>query len=365
MFPEINNINDVIPYIKDKKEFKVKNHGKYQSIDYVYATKDSFDSPLAQECRGIKFDSDNQVLARPFHKFFNRGERDDERKDFSKPRLLEKYDGCLVHTALLEGQARLMTIGGITDYSLKAEEWFNPFFMNKEELKHFTFIFEFLGYHCGVIRYDKPALILLAVRNNISGYYLDIEKYKDIATKYNVSFPREYFTSDLAHVKDWVDKEGIVLVWPDGYRMKVKSDDYVLKHRTKDSLTEEKNVLELVIRGEIDDLASLVSQREFSALKNYQDKVERNLDEIESHIKGLYDKVKDWPRKDIAIELKQRLSNSLFAVFWATYEGKPVRESIKTLILQKLSKKKRIEQVRPLIGAVWEEELNKETEKYL
>lgn len=237
--------------------------------------------------------------------------------------------------------------------------------MKNEELTQYTFIFEFLGYHTGVIRYDKPALILLAIRENISGIYLDIEGYKDIATKYNVSFPREYSTLSLTQVKDWLDREGVVLVWPDGYRMKVKSDDYVLKHRTKDSLTEEKNVLELVIRGEIDDLASLVSQREFNALKNYQDKVKRNINEIESYIQKLYDKVKDWSRKDIAVDLKQRLSNPLFTVFWAVYKGKPVRESIETLILQNLSKKKRVEQIRPLIGAVWEEELNKETEKYL
>jgi RNA ligase len=365
MFPKINNLNDVLPYIKDKEEFKVKDHGIFKSIDYIYASIDTFDSPQAQECKGIKFDANNQILARPFHKFFNRGERNDERKDFSNIRVFEKYDGCLVHTTLLQEKPRLMTIGGITDYSLKAEKWFNPFFMTKDELKKFTFIFEFLGYHAGVIRYDKPALVLLAVRENISGYYLDIEEYKGITTKHNVSFPREYSLLNLTHVKDWVGKEGVVLVWHDGYRMKVKSDDYVLKHRTKESLTEEKNVLEVVIRGEIDDLASLVSQREFTALRNYQDKVEKNIDKVESYIKDIYYEVKDRSRKDIAIDLKQRLSSPLFAVFWAVYKGKPVRESLETLILQNLSSKKHVEKIRPLIGAVWEAELEKETETYL
>lgn len=40
-------------------------------INYLYTLDNTFDSAVARECRGLKFDPDGKLIARPFHKFFN------------------------------------------------------------------------------------------------------------------------------------------------------------------------------------------------------------------------------------------------------------------------------------------------------
>ena len=45
------------------------------AIDYAYALPASFDDPIRRECRGLKFGRDGALIAGPFGKFFNIGER--------------------------------------------------------------------------------------------------------------------------------------------------------------------------------------------------------------------------------------------------------------------------------------------------
>ena len=67
----------MLPHIQGRSDFVVAVRDGYTVIDYVYALPDSFDNPYRLECGGIKFAPDGSVLARPFHKFFNIGEKPD------------------------------------------------------------------------------------------------------------------------------------------------------------------------------------------------------------------------------------------------------------------------------------------------
>ena len=71
----INHIDDVWPFVEHKDEIILIDKGSYTVLDYVYQDENTFDVPQAMECRGIKFNADGTVLARPFAKFFNYGER--------------------------------------------------------------------------------------------------------------------------------------------------------------------------------------------------------------------------------------------------------------------------------------------------
>lgn len=56
-FPEIRTIDDVLPAIAHKPEFCVhKDSNGFTSIFYNITGTDTFDSPVAKECRGIVFD---------------------------------------------------------------------------------------------------------------------------------------------------------------------------------------------------------------------------------------------------------------------------------------------------------------------
>ena len=107
----IEHIDQVLPHIKDKPEFVVIDKGDYKVIDYVYVDKDSFDHPVAIECRGIKFSSDGSILSRPFAKFFNVGEKQQLNEiDLNlSHHLLHKLDGSMIHPAVINDQLVFMT----------------------------------------------------------------------------------------------------------------------------------------------------------------------------------------------------------------------------------------------------------------
>ena len=89
-FPTFNHIDDVIPHIEGWDEFKVMDKGWYTVINYVVAFEETFsydshdgsdsylNTNIRRECRGLIFDNETgNLISRPYHKFFNAGERDE------------------------------------------------------------------------------------------------------------------------------------------------------------------------------------------------------------------------------------------------------------------------------------------------
>src|SRR4051812_25344280 len=112
-FPTIRHIEDVLPHIEGRSEFAVKRRDGYTAIDYNFAGADTFNEPIRRECRGIKFDADGRIIGRPYHKFFNLGEKPETQShviDWSAGHvILEKLDGSMVHPALVGGEILWMT----------------------------------------------------------------------------------------------------------------------------------------------------------------------------------------------------------------------------------------------------------------
>lgn len=54
-------------------------------------------------------------------------------------------------------------------------------------------------------------------------------------------------------VRELKDAEGFVIAWDNGYRVKIKAEEYVRFHKTKDNLTLEKNVIDLIVNEKLDD----------------------------------------------------------------------------------------------------------------
>jgi RNA ligase len=128
--PRIEHINDVLPHIEGRQDFVVAHKDGYTAIDYVYSTADTFDNPMRIECRGLKFNADGRILARPLHKFFNVNERPETQAgllDFGKPHVvMDKLDGSMIHPAIVHGEVVFMTRMGRTDVALRAERHLTP-----------------------------------------------------------------------------------------------------------------------------------------------------------------------------------------------------------------------------------------------
>jgi RNA ligase len=191
-FPEIHHIDDVLPHIKNREEFVVAEREFGFVINYMVSMPDTFDmsgpddlaGAIRRECRGIKFYPDGNLAARVFHKWFNIGEREETQShliDLSMSHFIEeKRDGSMLHPMMVNGHIRWMTKMGITEVSEKAEQFINKYkkyndFAKWCVEKQYTPIFEYTSPNNRiVISYDQDELILLAVRENISGNYIKI-----------------------------------------------------------------------------------------------------------------------------------------------------------------------------------------------
>ena len=358
MFPIITNIKDVLPFIQDKPEFKVVRKDNYTAINYRFQSDNSFDSPQALECRGIKFYPDGTIASRPFQKFFNRGERMDERRDIEQCKVFEKLDGTLIHGISLNNECRLMSKAGITDYSIAAEKLLTPklsYFLSLMERNNLTPLFEFVGFEQIVINYSTPKLVLLAVRHKVIGEYLSQDLIESYAKTYSLSLPRYYNTSDINLVKDWVGSEGVVLFWEDGEMLKIKSDDYILKAKVKENIDQENKLLELIINDNLDDIIMILDKEEHSRILKYKNRFLKNVKTQSNFLEFLLEDLKSLSRKEIAIYITTNLTPSLQKCFWMLYNKKfsNAEDAILKLITKNLSNQKSVEKVRSLIGTTW------------
>jgi RNA ligase len=315
-FPTIHSLSDVLPAIEGCPEFiVVRKETGITVVNYVMVGKDTFPpvtvpdglyeasepkmvghwSEIRRECRGMKFDTDSGLLiARPLHKFFNLGEREDTSViDVSKPHvILEKLDGSMITPFPVKGGGiRWGTKMGITTVSMQAEDFVatRPQYTTLAEACFHTGktpIFEWCSNQQRIV-IDQPEdrLVLLHVRHTNSGEYLTREDVDDIGFTFGIPVVKAFTCDGIIHtlgqlvdiIKAQEGTEGVVICFDDGHMVKVKSDWYVSLHRVKASIEKERDVARLIVTDKTDDLVPLLSEEDKTRLAKYTDAVSRNI----------------------------------------------------------------------------------------
>lgn len=197
-----------------------------------YTSKVQYDKLWTDEikqCRGLIFKSDGTIIARPFPKFFNLEEHQPEEIPNEPFEVYEKLDGSLGILYFHKGHPKIATRGSFeSEQAIKANQ-----LLQKYEIiwnPNLTYLFEII-YPANrvVINYGKEEeLVLLAVFDIYSGNEKDIT-YIDFPYKV-----KKYDgIKDLSTIKDLQEdnKEGFVIKFTSGMRVKVKFDEYVRLHR--------------------------------------------------------------------------------------------------------------------------------------
>lgn len=202
-FPEIRTIDDVLPHIKDAEEFIVAEKDYGTIINYAVATEDTFPpvkvaggdakmraarslrNAIRRECRGIIFYPDGRIMSRPLHKWFNVGEREEtlpRNINWSQSHtIFEKLDGSMIRPVVVDGYIRWGTKMGVTEVSMNAEQYVSEHpryseFASWAVDNNLTPVFEWCSRKNRIVLdYPQDQLILLAVRHNISGEYLNVK----------------------------------------------------------------------------------------------------------------------------------------------------------------------------------------------
>jgi RNA ligase len=363
--PVIKTIADVLPHIEGDNGIYVTRFDDYDVIDYGYVAEDTFDRPMRLECRGLKFGKDGKLLARPFHKFFNIGERQrPEEIDWSQPHVvLDKLDGSMVHSCLLGGELTFMTRMGATAQAQLAASHMdeNVLRLSRQMIASgMTAMFEFTSPDNRiVIAYDKPAISLLAIREIESGRYLTHSELSAMAARFGV--PLVGVVAAAGSMKEFVNQareleeiEGYVIAFDDGHRLKLKTGYYALRHKALSGIAFEKNILAWVAEGAIDDVVPLLAPDIAARVLAYQSKIGDGLNRNFRTVSDFVESHSGLERREFALAVKTKLDKRLQPVAFSMLDGKDGREILKNLLLWASHSDGRVETIRDMYNMSWD-----------
>lgn len=316
-FPEIRNIDDVLPHVANCDDFVVAERDGFTVINYNSISSDTFrpvfteteftkmikipkdwkpevivdhTSIIRRECRGIMFDQrTGKLIRRPFHKFFNVNEREEtlaSNVDLTTLHVvLEKLDGSMIAPFVTSNSSelRIGTKMGETDTAIPARE----FIFARPRLKDlcwelietgYTPIFEWM---CRdnriVIDYGQPRLVLTAVRHMTSGKYQSQLLMELLGKEFGCEVVQPIGGSAnsidrlIDNTRNEVGNEGYVVRFADGHMTKIKTDWYVAIHKAKDNLLYERLVIEMILEDKADDVKPFLVDSDRQRLDAYID----------------------------------------------------------------------------------------------
>jgi RNA ligase len=312
-FPEIRTIKDVLPHIEGREEFIVAEREGYTVINYAVSMEDTFPpikvaggsakmraeraltNAMRRECRGLIFYPNGDLMSRPFHKFFNVNEKEEtqiNRIDLSQPHvILEKMDGSMIRPVKVNGCLRLATKMGVTEVAMQAEKYLASRKDSGEVMNWlerlvksgFTPIFEFVAPDNQIVlNYSEPDLVLLAIRDNLTGNYLGHQN----STPAGLTLVPEY-GSVAGNLADYIararlqeGREGDIIRFADGHMLKIKNDWYVRIHKTVDKIRFDRHIVEIILHEEIDDVLPMLPQHEADRVRDFHVRFSQRLHSI-------------------------------------------------------------------------------------
>lgn len=361
-FPQISRIEPILDAIKDKPEFIHVQKEFFSIVNYVVNTPDTFPritenmSPeelnkavLLRECRGIAFDEDGYILSRPYSKFFNLNERPETQSnviDFNETHhVLEKLDGSFIRPLYnkKDKDFRVATKMGLTDTAANAEKHiadkmnYYDFFKFCYDM-NMTPIFEWCSEQNRiVILYEEPKLVLTAIRDLYSGRYMAYDQMVSIANNFKLPVVGTYpsinnINEFMSTVDDNENIEGFVIRFVSGHQLKVKTSDYVLKHKSADIVSNNRQLIELILNGNIDDIKTHVLENEIKKIENMEKLVSETVLDLSDQLKKFYSKYKHLSRKEFALTVMKNEKPFFSKNFFAMMDSKDPVELTKNFL---------------------------------
>jgi hypothetical protein len=221
----------------------VNKHPTHDLFIYNYTPKTQYErvwNDVTLACRGLILDAEYNVVARPFAKFFNLGEIENQVVPNESFEVFEKLDGSLGILYFIENEAFIATRGSfISDQAAKAT-WIlrskyaslliaDPDKIGRGVDKSKTYLFEII-YPENRIVVDYGVMediVLTAIIDNETGADLPLT---------DIGFPvvKQYHgIKDISILKalEETNREGFVIKYKNGLRLKVKFAEYLRIHR--------------------------------------------------------------------------------------------------------------------------------------
>jgi RNA ligase len=209
-----------------------------------------------------------------------------------------------------------------------------------------------------VVRYDESRLTLLAVRWNNTGEYLPREYVEFFARFCGVCVVPVHGNGTTgpefaAYARAVLGMEGFVVRFDGGLWVKAKGEDYVMKHKAKDSILQEKNILQLVLSGCLDDVLPLLDEADADSARSYRDSVESGVIATVVELQRFVAANENVPQKEFAIEKVRALPDSLRSLAFTVRKGIDADQAVRAFLIANATSQTRVDECRDLHNARW------------
>ena len=278
----------------------VRKHPEFDLYIYNYSKLTEFEhvwNDATELCRGIICDKDMNVVARPFVKFYNYEEIVNKIDIPKLPfEVSEKLDGSLGIMYWFDDKPYITTRGSFDSEQAKhATKVLYDKYADKFHLldKSKTYLFEIIYKDNDtrlVVDYgDTDDIFLIGVIDTDTGKEDNIYDWKHIFKTTTIYKDVDDYMK-FRDMSDGKNREGFVIKFANGFRMKLKFADYFAIHSLMCHLTDKK-VCDCIINGTIHDMkTALASMSEECQI--YFDSIYKSLlrkfDDIDTYCKSVF-----------------------------------------------------------------------------
>jgi T4 RnlA family RNA ligase len=315
----------------------MQKHPQADLYIYNYTAKAQYDNvwnEITLMCRGLILDGAQTIVARPFQKFFNYGEGAQQQIPNEHFEVFEKMDGSLGILYWLDDKPYIATRGSFnSEQAIKATAILNEKYAHVFDKldQTITHLFEIIyPENRIVVNYgDTEDLVLTAM--------IDIATGKDVPLQ-NIGFTmvQKYdaitdFKTLQAKQQD--NKEGYVIKFESGFRMKIKFEEYLRLHRIVTQISSI-NIWEFLSTGQsIDSIIDQVPDEFYNWVKATVSDLNIKYKEVENICNSEYKELID--RKETALYF---LTCAYPSVLFNMYSKKKYDSIIWKLIRPKFDK---------------------------
>lgn len=329
---------ELLRQMVNEKLVSVQKHPEADLFIYNYTPKVQYEklwNEITLQTRGLILDAEMNVVAKPFRKFFNLEEHQPEEIPQLPFDVFEKMDGSLGILYWINEKPFIATRGSFeSEQSKKATEILHQRYADTfiRLDKNSTYLFEIIyPQNRIVVDYGNiEDLFLLARIDNATGQDLPIYE--------STGFPivkRYDGINDLKQLKalEEENKEGFVVRFKNGFRVKMKFAEYVKLHRI---ITGVSNVAiwEYLSEGKsFDELLEKVPDEFYNWVKKVQSEIVNEFNKILTECKLVFKEFET--RKETALYFQAQKKPS---VLFSMLDGKTPDKIIWKMVRPKYSK---------------------------
>jgi RNA ligase len=336
------DINTLLKYEADGLIVK-QSHPSLPLYIWNYSRTCQYESKwdeITLNCRALITDHDGNIVARGFKKFFNIEEHKQEDIPNEPFEVFEKLDGSLILGFQYNNQWIFSSKASFTsDQAIASEKLFYELNYNKALSKRegITHVFEYLSdTNRIVVKYDKDRLVLLTMIENKTANEVNIQPlasdlfqkevgFVDVVKKYDgindYKTLREVFNGD--------NREGFVVRFQSGFRIKLKYEEYVRLHRIITNISsydiweylKDDKDIETLLQNVPDEFDTWVKNKIRDLRYNYYS-VYNYLGKIHDYYRyGKYNDVDPEPsKKDFALHITKNIDKKYHGILFAMWD---------------------------------------------